>query len=514
MLKIKRAKIFLILILLIIFTINYSQIYKTPKLSTINNFVFFYGKGEFDKLKNFDLIVIQPYTLSKEEIENLRKLGKKVIVYITIGESDIEPSEELKDCVLGKNTNWNSWFMDVRCRKWQELLIEKMKTLIREKNYDGFFLDTVDTAVSFPQTKDAMVDFIKKIRETFPELILIQNRGFQLLPYTGDFIDAVLWEDFASGYNFQSGKYEKNTISDKLVQQQKELAQKKGYIILTLNYSDEDDFELINYIKNTCEKYNLLYSITDLYLSKIYDLTKPPKERVYSTDNITQTIIMSKNDKEYLYGDGWQEIENLWGTKVRKCTGWGAGVILTFKEKKDSIFYVTIYDGGIQELALKITTFNGQNWPMIASIPVGDSEIFKTFEVRIKAEEMYDNDPNIPGIQQKFGFQGAKVAFIGYYDKPELLFGKLEISRKKDRINIRIGNAGLKAIEDVEVLVQDHNGTIIYDTKLKSLEKNEMKEIEIRFTKEIPEKIIVIIDPKNLINEITKENNYLTINLK
>lgn len=487
---------------------------KQSQLSNIKNFVFFYGKGELEKLEKYDLIVIQDYTLTKDEVKYLKAKGKKVVVYVTIGESDTPPTEDLKNCVLGKNENWNSWFMNPSCEKWQNLVITKMKNLLADKNYDGFFLDTVDTAVVFPQTKDAMINFIKRIRENFPTAILIQNRGFPLLEYTGDYIDALLWEDFASGYNFQSGKYEKNTINDLYVRQQIELAQRKGYIILTLNYAEEDDVDLINYVKNICQKYNLLYSITDLYLSKVYDLSAPIKERVYATDNVNQLIIIGKNDKDFLYGDGWKDIENIWGTKARKCEGWGAGVVLTFKEKKDSIFYVTFYDGGIQEMALKITTFNGVNWPMIASLPVGDSEIFKTFEVKVKKEELYDNDPNNPGIQQKFGFQGAKVAFIGYPQKPEILFGKVEFSKKKDRVYFKVGNAGLKDAKNIKVIVKDENKNIIGEFTLEKLDKNEDQELTLKFLQGTPKKLIFIIDPENKIDEIVKENNILEIEIK
>lgn len=504
-----------ILILIIIITgCNNTFASKQSQLNNIKSFVFFYGKGELEKLEKYDLIVIQDYTLTKDEVNYLKSKGKKVVVYVSIGESDAPPTEDLKNCVLGKNENWNSWFMDPRCEKWQNLVINRMKNFLEDKNYDGFLLDTVDTAVVFPQTKEGMINFIKKIREKFPTAILIQNRGFPLLEYTGDYIDAVLWEDFASGYNFQSGKYEKNTINDLYVKQQIELAQRKGYIILTLNYAEEDDIELINYVKNVCQKYNLLYSITDLYISKVYDLSAPIKERIYSTDNVDQLIIIGKNDKDFLYGDGWKEPEKIWGTNAKKCEGWSAGVILTFKEKKDSIFYITFYDGGIQELALKITTFNGINWPMIASLPVGDSEIFKTFEVKVKKEELYDNDPNTPGIQQKFGFQGAKVAFIGYPKKPELLFGKVEFSKKKDRVYFKVGNAGLEEVENIKVIVKDENKNIIGEFILEKLGKNEDQEFTLKFSQGTPKKLVFIIDPENKINEITKENNILEVEVK
>jgi hypothetical protein len=516
-----RFLLILFLLLLISFYIGNNiwagnDLKKNP-LRDIKNFVFFYGKGNVDKLEKYDLVVIQDYTLTKDEVQYLKSKGIKVVVYVTIGESDVDPNTIgiPQNCVLGKNENWNSWFIDARCEVWQNLVLTKMKNLINEKGYDGFFLDTLDTAVIYPDTKPGMVNLVKKIRDSFPNAILIQNRGFQLLEDTGKYIDAVLWEDFASGYNFVSGKYEKNTISDALVKKQKDLAEKYGYIILALDYSDEDDVELINYVKSQWQKYGILGSITDLYISKIYDLSKPVKPREYATDNIDQLVIMGKNDKDYIYGDGWKDLENIYGTFARRCEGWSAGVVLTFKEKKDSIFYVTIYDGGVQDLALKITTYNGQNWPFIASIPVGDSEAFKTYEVKIKKEEMYDNDPNVPFIQQKFGFQGARVLFIGYPNKPEIHFGKYEITKKKDRIYFRVGNAGLLSAKNVEVLVLDSNNNVLEKFFIDELKPNEVKEMEYKFPKGIDiSELFLKADPDNKIDEIIKENNILKVNVK
>lgn len=193
--------------------------------------------------------------------------------------------------------------MDPRCEKFQNLVINEMKNLLENKKYDSFFFDTMTTAVVFPQTKDNLINFIKRTRENFSTTILIHNRVFPLLEYTGEYIDAVLWKDFASGYNFPSGKYEKNTINDLYVKQQIELAQRKCYIILTLNYAEKYDLELINHIKTVYQRYKLLYSITDLYISKVYDLSEPVKQRVYFSDNLEQLIIIEKNDKDSLYGD-------------------------------------------------------------------------------------------------------------------------------------------------------------------------------------------------------------------
>jgi len=87
-----------------------------------------------------------------------------------------------KNCVLGKNENWNSWFIDARCDFWQNLVFNKMKNLINEKEYDGFFLDTLDTAVIYPDTRPGMVNLVKRIRDTFPNAILnYKIEGFNFL---------------------------------------------------------------------------------------------------------------------------------------------------------------------------------------------------------------------------------------------------------------------------------------------------------------------------------------------
>ena len=52
---------------------------------------------------------------------------------------------------------------------------------IREGGYDGIFLDTIDTASAFPQTKEGMIRLVQALRTALPDAPIVLNQGFPLL---------------------------------------------------------------------------------------------------------------------------------------------------------------------------------------------------------------------------------------------------------------------------------------------------------------------------------------------
>ncbi len=176
------------------------------RLEGIATYAVYYGKdpAEAEKLVNFDLAIVQP-TLPDALLKLLKKAGVKVVAYLSIGEA--EPGHLVpKEWILGQNPNWGSYFVDARQPGWQEWVLGKAKEYL-DRGFDGLFLDTLDTADLFPEVGPGLVALVKRLRQGFPEAILIQNRGFRLLPETAQALDAVMYENFSSMYDFKSGRY-------------------------------------------------------------------------------------------------------------------------------------------------------------------------------------------------------------------------------------------------------------------------------------------------------------------
>ncbi|CAB3287733.1 conserved exported protein of unknown function [Methanocaldococcus lauensis] len=219
----------------------------TNKLN-INNFWIYYGSNNIEKLSKYDLVIIEPYNYKKEDIQKLKSLNPniKVIAYLSIGEVS-KDRPYFKDCqkiIVGKNQNWNSYYVNVSSPIWQNIILNEVKKF-KDMGFDGIFLDTVDSAI-YTNQKNEVIELIKKIRKENPDIIIIQNRGFEIVNETAPYIDGILFEDFTTGYDFKNkiAYYWKgsdlnwiNAQSEKL----KNLKEKYGIVILTLDYVNNNE---------------------------------------------------------------------------------------------------------------------------------------------------------------------------------------------------------------------------------------------------------------------------------
>ncbi len=162
---------------------------------------------DVQRLSRADLAIVQP-VLSSEQLQRLSQAGTKAVAYLSIGEveeDDPALSSLPPECLLGRNPYWGSFYVNPNCPAWRELVLDRAVTL-RQAGYHGLFLDTVDTAELFPETRDGFVDLVCAIRREAGGY-LVQNRGFAVLEGTAPCIDALLYEDLSTRYDFTTGHY-------------------------------------------------------------------------------------------------------------------------------------------------------------------------------------------------------------------------------------------------------------------------------------------------------------------
>ncbi|EHP87388.1 endo alpha-1,4 polygalactosaminidase [Methanotorris formicicus] len=242
--------------------------YSKNKLN-INNFWVYYGSNNIEKLSKYDLVIVEPYNYNKEDIQKLKSLNPniKVIAYLSIGEVDKDRPyfKECQKIIVGKNQNWKSYYVNVSSPTWQKIMLNEVKKF-KDMGFDGVFLDTVDSAI-YTNQKNEVIELVKKIRIENPNIIIIQNRGFEVVDKTAPYIDGFLFEDFTTYYDFENKKayYWKgsdlnwiNAQSEKL----KNLKEKYGIVVLTLDYVNNDDEMIKNSIKHA-EKYGFIPMITN-----------------------------------------------------------------------------------------------------------------------------------------------------------------------------------------------------------------------------------------------------------
>ena len=164
-----------------------------------------------EQLQPYDLLVFHP-----DNHPDLSQLHPEqtVLAYLNIGEADEgHLNEEQKSYLaLKRNETWNADMIDIRHPEWQKLILDHYAKRIIQSGFDGFILDTLDNA-SYLQSLDpeayggmeqAAVSLIKQLRETYPNALIMMNRGFELWQKAAPYADMALAESTLTGYNFET----------------------------------------------------------------------------------------------------------------------------------------------------------------------------------------------------------------------------------------------------------------------------------------------------------------------
>lgn|GEM_PF-1603858 len=129
--------------------------------------------------------------------------------YIKRTSSGLPDMKRGHDGIPDENGVWGSYYVNAGDLQWQNALLKKMETLSASYGVDGFFLDTLDTASpwgSYGWMQKDMALLVRRIREHFPDKILIANRGLFLLEKYADIvrpaIDGLMFESFLTEWDW------------------------------------------------------------------------------------------------------------------------------------------------------------------------------------------------------------------------------------------------------------------------------------------------------------------------
>jgi polysaccharide biosynthesis protein PelA len=211
----------------------------------------FYAKDILpEELIHYDLLVFDG-----EHYPDLTPYHKKttLLQYISIGEVHghsplLEPLKQ-QGAIWGYNKTWDSYVVNLANPLWRKtiLTIEIPKAIAA--GFDGIMLDTSDSYLQAkPKEKDRsiknLVTFIKEIRNTFPGIKIMLNRGFEILPEVADDINYILAESILVDSNYKNGlstAYPQSGYEStaRLLQQTKQLSPKLK--VYTLDYWNPED---------------------------------------------------------------------------------------------------------------------------------------------------------------------------------------------------------------------------------------------------------------------------------
>lgn len=192
--------------------------WERARLGDVRTYLNTYGEYHYSDAApfgRFDVAVLDPYDYPDPSFPaGLRKSGTLVLAYVDIGEVEDSRAywpevEKHPGVILAPNPDWpGCYYADVNNPLWRRILIEReIPYLMSLGQMDGLCMDMLDTVDVYPELKPGMVELVREIRDWYPDLTLVPNRGFGVLDEIVPYVDAFKYEEMSSRYDFDTGKY-------------------------------------------------------------------------------------------------------------------------------------------------------------------------------------------------------------------------------------------------------------------------------------------------------------------
>ena len=216
--------------------------------------VAFYGQtADESVLASYDIVILDP--MFQGSIAAVAQAGARVCGYLSLGEiriSDIFYDRVDPTALLEENPAWpGTRRIDIRHRSWKDLVLKEIIPSIAAKGFTGLLLDTLDTPPYLEQLdpssnggmRQAAVDFVQAIHRSHPNMLVIMNRGYAVLPSVIGSIDGIVAESLLTAEG-EGGGYEWNGSSQVTLQLSLLTPALRSQIplpILSLDYWDPED---------------------------------------------------------------------------------------------------------------------------------------------------------------------------------------------------------------------------------------------------------------------------------
>jgi uncharacterized protein (TIGR01370 family) len=149
------------------------------------------------------------------------------LAYLSVGEAEAGrpywPKIRGKSFVVEPNPAWpDNVRVDIRDRRWQEILLDQEVPRLLAAGYQGIMLDTLDTApylerkdpVRFAGCRRALGQFLAVLRRTFPGAILLAN-GTETLVDAAPYVDGYVTEGIFATYELAAVSYRPTTPDER-----------------------------------------------------------------------------------------------------------------------------------------------------------------------------------------------------------------------------------------------------------------------------------------------------------
>jgi hypothetical protein len=247
------------------------------KLST----AFFYDHPIPMKLfSQFNRVVIESENFT--DFHKTLAYKAEVFAYISVGEAEdwrsVKPALK-SSWILGTNQSWGNKIIDLTQRGWREYLLKERMTPLWMAGYRAFFLDTIDSYQAVVKDKSgranqekALVDLIQTIKNQFPNVKLLINRGFEIMPQIGRLVEGVIAESLFYSWNPIDRRYIAINDNDRfwLVKQLREIRSRYHLPVVVVDYLPPHLQEKAHQTAKRIAELGFIPWITNHSLNKIY----------------------------------------------------------------------------------------------------------------------------------------------------------------------------------------------------------------------------------------------------
>lgn len=259
----------------------------------IRSYACYYGAGRTAELLTRDAAIIETRAQTPADVAALRAAGRLAIAYISIGEdhnlrkgdglgpggNDSAYFDRDGDGHADKNGVWDSYYANAASPAWRAFFLQNAARLRETHGVDGFFLDTVETCLLYPESRAGMVSLIRELRAAHPDAVIVLNRGWDLLPALGDAPDGLMFESFTLSYDFGEKRYEVMRPSawdfglDVWTRLLRPAQEKHGLVVLALDYAASADDPNVRLAYDRAVTLGMVPCVTSILLDAFYDIS-------------------------------------------------------------------------------------------------------------------------------------------------------------------------------------------------------------------------------------------------
>jgi hypothetical protein len=179
--------------------------------SSVDSFAVYYGTvndSTAEELSKFDLVILSSL-IDSSSVEKIKVNGAIAVGYVsltTVGGWEPWADNVTDDMVLDYYGTWGEKVVNWSDARWRDIVLNEAIPYVLSKGFDGVFLDNLDM-VDVYGMDDELIDLIKAIREKYPDIVIVVNRGFSIAEGYSSYVDYVLFENFVTYYDFGTGEY-------------------------------------------------------------------------------------------------------------------------------------------------------------------------------------------------------------------------------------------------------------------------------------------------------------------